>query len=161
MSKKHFFFLILSCWQCHKRLSRVPSLELQSLSSLLDKESELSLGDPLERSPLGLGPGSGGGSGGGATSSCCEPGRDGGGRGGTSSCSEPYGVGGGGIGGGAGGDSGRSRWEADFAVFAVFLHNFRKSFNSRADIPFPDFIILCTSSLSLNTSLSNLVNPGY
>ena len=71
----------------------------------------------------------------------------------------PRGLGpsGGGGGGGAGGVSGRSRWEADFAVLAVFPNNFRKSFNSCANISFPDFILLCTSSPNLNASLSNLL----
>ena len=156
ITKKPFFLLILSCCRCRKRLSRVPSLELQLLSSLLDEKSELSLGDPLEHSTRGFGPGSSGG-GGGATSCCCEPGGGGGGRGGTSSCSEPGWGGGGGGGGSAGGDSGRLPWEADFAVLAVFLNNFPKSFNYCADISFPDFIILCTSSPNLNASLSNLL----
>ena len=109
--QKPFFFLILSCWRCRKRLSRVASPELQSLSSLLDEESQISLGNPLERSTRDLGLGGAGG-GGGATSSCCKPGGGGGGGGGTSLCSEPGGGGGGGGGGGAGGDSGRLRWEA-------------------------------------------------
>ena len=135
----------------------MPSPELQSLFSQLDKESELSLGDPGERSTRGFGPGGGGGGGGGATSSCCEPGGGGGGGGGTASCSEPGGGGGGSGGCGPGGDSGWSRWVADFAVLAVFLNSFRKSFNSCIDISFPDFIILCTSSPSLNASFSNLL----
>ena len=73
------------------------------------------------------------------------------------------GGGGGGCGGGGGGssadgDSGRWRWEADLAVLAVFLNNFRKSFNSCADISFPDFINLRTSSPRFNASLSKVAS---
>ena len=157
MTKNPFFFLILFYWQCRKRLSRVPSPELQLLSSLLDEESEVLLGDSLERSPRGLWPCGGGGGGGGTTSSGCEPGGGGVGGGGTSLCSEPDRGGGSSGAGGTGGDSGRSQWEVDFAVLAVFLNNFHKSFDSYADISFPDFIMLCTSSPSLNASLSNFL----